>query len=73
MDNEMIERALAAASAYAQQEEEFCTKNMVMAIIKSMREPTEKMLHSTDIIYKSPEYKIIKEMYVVMIDSITND
>lgn len=44
-------------------------KDYFLTIIKAMREPTEKMLHSTDIIYKSPEYKIIKECYTAMIDS----
>lgn len=73
MDNEMIERCEAAVNKLQDTGKVIGVKQVIIEVIKAMREPTEKMLHSTDMIYKSPEYKIIKECHAVMIDSITND
>lgn len=46
---------------------------ITIEILKFMREPTEKMLHNTDMIYKSPQYNVIKNCWQAMIDAVIND
>lgn len=69
MDNEMIERLVAIQMKHNPQTK-IGAAIVIVELLTVMREPTEKMLHNTDIIYKSPEYKVIKECYVAMIDAI---
>jgi hypothetical protein len=67
MDIEMIERMVTAANDAAEDYDECCTGIMMLAAIKAMREPTEKMLYST------LKAKSLKDEWQDMIDAIIGD
>lgn len=75
MDNEMIERCLIAARDSFNSNDVDC-KPIVLAVIKAMREPTEKMKNSIEDEEVNCEYNIsweIEKGYIKMIDAILND
>lgn len=75
MDDKMIDRCIAAA-ALAANAEGINGKDLVISVIKAMREPTEKMLKAADDTFEDRNYDRrddLKTAYQAMIDSILND
>lgn len=69
MDNEMIERCVAAGVSAAGFGK-YDTRKIVLAVIKAVREPTEEMLNLEELFYSPGE---MKAYWYAMVDAVIND